>query len=105
MNNEKGYQGWSSYSTWVVHLWMSNEEDTYRYWREKGREISETFPASVELVSPHQQYKTARVALADDMNEHYKEEMPELDGMWGDLLSSALGEVDWFEIADSILEE
>lgn len=31
--------------------------------------------------------------------------MPEVQGMWSDLLSAALSEVDWYEIAEAMLEE
>ena len=31
--------------------------------------------------------------------------MPELEGCYADLLNASLSEVDWYEIAESILEE
>lgn len=33
---EKRYNGWANYETWCVHLWLSNDEPTYRYWREEA---------------------------------------------------------------------
>src|SRR4051794_18704009 len=31
------YNGWANYETWCVHLWLTNEEESYRYWREEAR--------------------------------------------------------------------
>src|SRR4051794_10856032 len=33
----KEYNGWANYETWCVHLWLTNEEGSYRYWREEAR--------------------------------------------------------------------
>jgi hypothetical protein len=33
MTEGEGYNGWSNYETWCVHLWAtSDNEKTYRYW-------------------------------------------------------------------------
>jgi hypothetical protein len=35
------YNGWANWETWSVHLWLTNEEDTYRHWEERAGEIAE----------------------------------------------------------------
>jgi hypothetical protein len=32
------YNGWNTYETWAVKLWLDNEEGSYRYWTEQARE-------------------------------------------------------------------
>ena len=72
------YQGWSNYPTFAVYTWLSNVEDDWRYLQGKSaREIED--------------YVTAT--------------MPELEGMWADLLQSALDDVNWQEIAEAVSPE
>lgn len=90
---EKGYQRWANYETWVVKLWIDNEESSYNYWRGRAEELLK------EAITP-------TIDFADELKESYDEENPlEEAGVYTDLLYSALGEVDWYEIAKSILEE
>ena len=35
-NDTKGYNGWTNYETWRVHLWLSNDEGSYNYWLEEA---------------------------------------------------------------------
>ena len=37
--NDKTYNGWTNYETWLVNLWMSNDEGSYNYWNERAAEI------------------------------------------------------------------
>lgn len=97
------YNGWENYETWCVHLWLSNEEPLYRYWRNRAHIIKTTYPATPKPEA--ELYTSARLALADEMKGTLEEGMPEVDGMWGDLLNAAFEEVDWLEIADAFLEE
>ena len=39
--SDKTYNGWSSYETWLVKLWMDNEEGTYNYWQAATVEVWE----------------------------------------------------------------
>ena len=95
MNDEgKGYQGWANYETWCVKLWIDNEENSYNYWQERARELKEEGGEHITL------------SLADELKEQHDEDNPiEEAGVYTDLLYSALGEVNWYEIATSILEE
>ena len=93
-DEEKGYNGWTNYETWVVKLWIDNEENSYNYWQERAQELKEEGGEHITL------------SLADKLKEGYDEDNPlEEAGVYTDLLYSALGEVDWREIATSILEE
>jgi hypothetical protein len=91
---EKGYQGWTNYETWCVKLWIDNEENSYNYWQERAKELKEE---GGELITR---------GLADELKEAFDENNPlEEAGVYTDLLYSALGEVNWYEISESILKE
>ncbi len=91
------YNGWTNYETWAVHLWISNEEPSYRYWRERA--------VAVRRLAVALERRTAKGLLADTLKNHFEEAAPELLGFWGDLLSAALSEVDWYELAEALLED
>jgi hypothetical protein len=86
--SDSSYQGWRNYPTWNVNLWLSNDYGLYCYCQELAKE------------NPN----------VDDLAEVLKDfvemdMLPELDGFPGDLLTWAFSHVDWYEIADSFLEE
>ena len=89
MNEEEsGYQGWSNYETWAVALWIDNEESNQDYWNARATEICSAHPI---------------LDLADELKEAFEEGNPlEEAGVYRDLLNSALGKVDWYEIAKTI---
>ena len=84
----KRYQGWANYETWAVHLWLSNEEDSYH--------------AARAIADEHEDDWDRRHAFREWVTE-----MVELDEatLRSDLLGAALSEVDWQEVADAFKEE
>ena len=109
MTTDKRYNGWANYETWAVKLWMDNEEPSYRYWKEQAE-----FLASAEGYKAHrnrvgyQMLEPERVrvhALAEQLKEEHESALPEVEGFASDLLYAAFGEVDWFEIAESLLTD
>lgn len=84
---DTSYNGWVNYETWVVKLWIDNEQYDQERWLEAAKTAESTR------------------TLADQMKDEYEEATPETVGVWSDLLSAALGEVNWFEIAEHLQEE
>ena len=84
----KEYNGWTNYETWVTKLWLDNDEGSYRYWADQAR---------------HADIAT----LAKQLESEHDEAIPEnmTTGLFADLLTSALQEVNWEEIAESLIEE
>jgi len=100
-----GYNGWTNYETWVVNLWMDNEQGSQEFFRETAKEIYDAAEPSDSFT----QAEHARFRFADWLKQHYDENIPAMRGVYGDLLGAALGAVNWNEIArhyiDAVLEE
>lgn len=110
----KRYNGWANYETWCVHLWLSNEEGSYRYWREEAeRQRSEApnCPNVTEGIWCVQ--VAARFNLGEQMKESFETfhpfrgehlAKPREPDVFCDLLDAALSEVRWSEVAEAFLE-
>jgi hypothetical protein len=75
----EGYNGWRNWETWVTHLWLTNDEGTYRYWREQGEVFTTTHGLAYEM----------------------RAEVP-TSGAVGDSVS--WHRVDWDQVAEAFLE-
>lgn len=86
------YNGWKNYSTWNTALWLSNDPGTY-------------FTIQ-DFVKFYKNDKNLEAKLARFIQAYVEEAMPEIaPSMYLDLLSYAMQQIDFFEIADSYLEE
>lgn len=93
--NTKEYNGWTNYETWLLKLWQDNEQGEQEFWRDQAEEI----------VKIDGRKEGVRV-MADLMKEHYAEQADQREsGFWLDLLTAALSEVNWFEIAEHWIDE
>ncbi|KKN83817.1 hypothetical protein LCGC14_0294700 [marine sediment metagenome] len=98
---EVKYEGWTNYETWAVKLWMDNEEPSYNYWKERTEEIAKDAKGDQYTTSERMAVHNLATALKDE----HEEAVPDLEGFAGDLLMTALGSVNWYEIAKSLLED
>lgn len=95
------YNGWSNYETWVVNLWIDNDQGSQERWAERAVELlqgaidDETTDPKAEALS----------TLADELEADHGEFTPELSGVFSDLLTHALGRVDWREIAEHYIAD
>ena len=100
----KQYNGWTNYETWVVKLWIDNDAGSYEYWREETRAAINEAEAGTVLTKQ----EAARYDLAGRLQSSHEDSRPaEVCGasLWTDLLSAALSEVNWSEIAASLIED
>jgi hypothetical protein len=97
---DKTYNGYTSYETWLVSLWIDNDEGTQGYWNDKAQEVCSDHSRK----HGKDEYSDAAVRLADMLKDEFEHSMPELDGFWADLLNSAMSEVNWREIAECITD-
>jgi hypothetical protein len=94
------YNGWTNYETWNAKLWMDNDEGSYHDWNERAQAMYDAAEASNSFSRDEQ----AALDLADDLKACHEEQMPELPAsFWSDILSAALSEVNWYEIAESLI--
>ena len=105
MANEKNYNGWHNYETWDVKLWLDNDagsQELQREWAKQAREEKRDFLK----IHPNWPVREPTGILADIVKDFIEECAPELGAsMFSDLLNAAIGEVDWYEIAEAILED
>lgn len=96
------YNGWFNYETWVVNLWMDNEQGSQEFWREQADYALRHAARSYESQTQEQ---AATCQLADTLKAQHEETLPELTGFAADLLSAAMSEVNWYEIAEHLITE
>lgn len=109
---DRTYNGWTNYETWNVKLWIDQEEGSYREWRAISQEC---WDEAGDGVSNYAKFtgreiftreERAVLALEDRLKSDLEEQMPDLGAsMWSDLLSAAFQEVNWHEIATSMIGE
>jgi len=93
MEKHDKYNGWTNYETWTVKLWIDNDD-------------SFIWGLLIEAYQDDGNGKKDVYGLAQRIREEIEEGNP-LDepSMYNQLLSAALSEVNWQEIAQSLLEE
>lgn len=104
MSKDGSYNGYSSYQTYIVALWIDNDQGNIDYLTEMAEEAYND--------AKDQKYFTKKeeavIFLAERMKAFYEENMMEdtegLGGLWIDMLTDALYSVDWHELAGKYME-
>lgn len=103
---KSGYQGWKNHETWGVALWIDNERSLYEERRYMTRERWSAARSHENVPAVWTRSQAAQFTLAESLKEWVEEMAPELGAtLYSDLMSWALAEVDWDELADSWLNE
>jgi len=93
------YNGWSNYQTWVVNLWMDNEQGSHEMVREWAQECAD------DCDGDRDQAATDLANRLEAMHDEAMADIVGVVGVFGDLLGHALGCVDWLEIAEHCFED
>lgn len=94
--SDKKYNGWTNYETWNVALWLGNDDYTDRHWRGEATDALDDKDGDKD---------DAKRALSEQMKDAITEDAPELKGTYSDLLTAALGVVNWYEIAEHYVDD
>lgn len=81
----KTYNGWCNRETWVVNLWLTSEE----YADDVVRHIIQAFDTTGEQAEQLEYWIRAEFQYLVEPT------------IWTDLLSTSLGRVNWYEIAEA----
>lgn len=92
------YNGWTNYETWVVGLWFNDDQGLQSQWSKRASEL-------LHDGATDDDQHNACSTLADEMKELVEEGNPcDEAGFYIDLMSAALSEVNWFEIAEHYVD-
>lgn len=101
------YNGWTNKPTWLIKLWIDNDQSEQEYWLEQARECL-ALPASASGVG-QPSYGAYRLAdmLKDAHEERFDDWAPDFmkAGLYADLMSYALAVVNWDEIARHLIDD
>ena len=89
---DRTYNGWSTYETWLVNLWIQNEESLYA-------------ALHADVVDAASLYDAREILKAWLDNEYDLFVEDNGHGLFQDLLKGALDEVNWYEIAKNWRDE
>lgn len=100
---KKEYNGWYNYETWLIKLWMDNDEGNYNYWLDRVRDYVRGG------LEDEKDKEKAYQALADEIKEQHEEyieqNLKEQSGFMADLVNAAISEVNWYEIAEHMIND
>ena len=80
------YNGWTNRETWLVNLWMHENQSEVRHFTEQAKTL---IPSE----------------LAECLEDYYSEVLPQMPGVYADLLAGALANVNWRELAKQLAED
>ena len=95
------YNGWTNYETWNCALWLDNDYGGYTYWREETIEALRN--ADGDTLA--EKKENAAYTLSQSLETYIKDNAPVTTGMYADMLSGALDDINYYEIAEHWLSD
>ena len=103
---DTSYSGWTNYETWAVKLWIDNDEGTQSFWLEMAKQSADQAPVNQFSADRRQEQRIYLASVLKDEHDGGAEDwMGDQSSVYADLMNAALGSVNWYEIADSLLDD
>jgi len=100
---DTSYNGWTNYETWVVNLWIDNDQGAHETMREWAQEcMQDAIDKGCDADSAR---NDAACELGQRIEQWHDVCVPENQGVFSDLLTRALGQVNWYEIAEHYIDD
>jgi hypothetical protein len=109
---EDRYNGWRNYETWNLKLWIDNDQGLAEHWQEAA---GAAFDDTDDAADADIRKREAAEALAGQLKIHVDfhadvlmalaNEGPAITGFYTDLMTHAIGAVDYREIAEALIED
>ena len=105
MADDKRHNGWTNYETWIVALWIDNDQTSYNRRHEMSQKAWDDAEITRGYASQTRE-DSAKYLLSEALKAWIENASPlQRTTVYTDLLNAALGEVNWYEIADTFLED
>lgn len=105
----KEYNGWTNYETWLANVWFSND-GTQELFEESAAEITRRLCDQDEdgddLPLTDEQKDEATAELAEQIQQYTSDAAPVgLVGLYLDLITTALSEINYSELAQHYIDD
>jgi len=107
LRESKLYNGHANYETWAMSMHLDGNYDgegTYHHFQELAQEHYDSAMANGWSTREEVAKQKLAKALKEQSQEDVDTIMPGGVGIYHDLMSAALSEVDWYDLADNLLE-
>lgn len=84
------YNGWTNKATWLVKLWIDNDQGEQDYWLSEAKNSPDIYTLEQALIDYHEEQLLG---------------LRGSNGLGSDLMSWALALVDWAAIARALIED
>ena len=108
MSSNGTYNGYSSYETWLVAIWIDNDQNSIDHWVDIAKYHYDIAKDTKYFTKKEE----AIISFSDDMKEWYSGSVgdkvgdkDEISGLFSDLLNAALVSVDWHELAGKYMDQ
>lgn len=99
------YNGWTNYETWLVNLWLDNG-GSGEHWREEAERYVTDNREGMEIDDLRSDAEThIAEGIEAEHDDALAEIIPSASGVFQDLLSASLRNVNWLEIATHYVDD
>lgn len=100
------YNGYENYETWAVSLWLNNTAIDYQLAQIECEQLKSTCKNSDELIIKFAQWLKEQLNnKADYVRRQYHKTEYAYEQIIVDFLNNSIERVNWYEVAESLIED